>query len=128
VVNAVDSECFSVDGMCCSVFVASFLRSSTPRKLQRQASVFQRPHLSKQKTVYGTPPDDDEDYPEAFPFSEDSDQPQSPGKTIPLLNNRGFGAGHQARLEWLQCTKDVDVFITELSINKGPREGRTLIA
>ena len=45
----------------CSVFVASFLRSSSPRKLQRlqrQASIYQRPHITKQVTIIGTPPDE----------------------------------------------------------------------
>ena len=42
----------------CSVFVASFLRSSSPRKLQRQASIYQRPHITKQLTIVGTPPEE----------------------------------------------------------------------
>ncbi len=62
-------------------FVASFLRSSSPRKLHRQASVYQRPTFTKQHTVCGTPSDDED---------ENTDQELFPGQAAEYAHVEGM--------------------------------------
>ena len=66
----------SSEGSMC--VLASYLRASSPRKLHRQASIYQRAHITKQQHVCGTPPEDTAPSSPWQPSDNESDPGRSP--------------------------------------------------
>ena len=102
-------------------FLASLLRATSPRKLQRQASIFQRAHITKQLNVCGTPPDESllsESFSQIGPTASLSLEDEGRWRYWWVLNSAGYqkvGCAHDHKLEGL-CTTFEDTVQKKIAL------------